>query len=72
MNCCDYQCEQGRDCPARNDTTRVYPRTLEEAFPHAPDPVYDDIMAYYGYTLLSYVLVFFFGFVASLILDKFS
>jgi len=68
MTCCNQECAQGRDCP----TTRTYPRTLEEAFPHAPDPVYDDIMAYYGYTLLSYVLVFFFGFVASLILDSLS
>jgi len=69
MTCCDYDCDQGHNCPARNDTTRTYPRTLEEAFPHAPDPEYEDMMAYYGYTLLSYVLVFFLGFIANLILS---
>jgi hypothetical protein len=35
MNCCDYDCRQGRDCPARSLNTRRYPRTLEQAFgPH--------------------------------------
>lgn len=40
MNCCDYQCDQGRDCPAHtNPTTRTYPRTLAEAFPSDPLPI---------------------------------
>jgi hypothetical protein len=34
MNCCEYQCDQSKDCPAHtNPTTRTYPRTLVEAFP---------------------------------------
>ena len=69
MNCCDYQCEQGRDCPVRNDTTRTYPRTLEEAFPHAPEPTFEEEMASWGWFLFSYVIVFFVGFVANLILS---
>jgi hypothetical protein len=35
MNCCDYNCNQGRDCPARMasvPTTRRYPRTMRQAF----------------------------------------
>lgn len=27
MNCCDYNCNQGRDCPVRR-----YPRTMRQAF----------------------------------------
>ena len=39
MNCCDYECSQGDNCPARvNPTHRRYPRTLAEAFPRYPDP----------------------------------
>ena len=39
MNCCDDygDCQQGRDCPVRNATTRTYPRTLSEAFPRNPE-----------------------------------
>lgn len=41
MNCCDYDCNQGRDCPARKalmNNTRKYPRTMQEAFgPHTDD-----------------------------------
>ena len=43
MNCCDYGCDQGRNCPAHvKDTTRTYPRTLAEAFPQ--DAAYDPII----------------------------
>ena len=39
MNCCDYECSQGDNCPARvNPTHRRYPRTLLEAFPRHPAP----------------------------------
>jgi len=39
MNCCDYQCNQGANCPARvNPTHRRYSRTLAEAFPRHPSP----------------------------------
>lgn len=39
MNCCDYNCTQGANCPARvNPTHRRYPRTLAEAFPRFPAP----------------------------------
>ena len=39
MNCCDYDCTQGANCPARvNPTHRRYPRTLAEAFPRFPAP----------------------------------
>ena len=40
MNCCDDygDCQQGRDCPVRNATTRTYPRTLAQAFPRHPNP----------------------------------
>ena len=39
MNCCDYECNQGDNCPARvNPTHRKYPRTLAEAFPRFPSP----------------------------------
>jgi hypothetical protein len=43
MNCCDYGCTQGRDCPVRvNPTNRRYPRTLAEAFPRHPAPDFVD------------------------------
>jgi hypothetical protein len=49
MNCCDYQCDQGRDCPAHtNATTRTYPRTLAEAFPQ--DAAFDPIVERYRYS----------------------
>ena len=39
MNCCDYECNQGDNCPARvNPTTRTFPRTLLQAFPRNPAP----------------------------------
>lgn len=39
MNCCDYDCNQGHNCPVRvNPTHRRYPRTLAEAFPRHPAP----------------------------------
>ena len=42
--CCNYNCNQGRDCPNRKDSvmqTRKYPRTLVEAFgPYASGPVH--------------------------------
>jgi hypothetical protein len=39
MNCCDYDCTGGANCPARvNPTHRRYPRTLAEAFPRYPAP----------------------------------
>jgi hypothetical protein len=37
MNCCDYTCDQGRNCPARSLNTRRFPRTLNEAFPGSPE-----------------------------------
>ena len=46
MNCCDYDCNQGHNCPIRvNPTHRRYPRTLAEAFPRhpAPDFVEDEV-----------------------------
>ena len=46
MNCCDYQCDQSNDCPAHtNATTRIYPRTLAEAFPQdaAHDPIIERV-----------------------------
>ena len=43
--CCNFNCNQGRDCPNRKDSvmqTRKYPRTLNEAFgPYASGPVHD-------------------------------
>jgi hypothetical protein len=49
MNCCDYQCDQGRDCPAHsNATTRTYPRTLAEAFPQ--DAAFAPIVERYRYS----------------------
>ena len=74
MNCCDDygDCQQGRDCPVRNATTRTYPRTLREAFPHAPDPTFEEEMVNWGWFLFSYVIIFAVGFVASLLLDKVS
>jgi hypothetical protein len=51
-----------------NDTTRTYSRTLAQAFPHAPDPVFEDEMQRWGLLLFSYVLTFFLGFLAALIL----
>ena len=69
MNCCDYDCDQGHNCPVRNHTTRTYPRTLREAFPHAPDPVWEDEMQSWGWLFFSYVLTFFLGFVANLIIS---
>jgi len=68
MNCCDYDCDQGHNCPVRNHTTRTYPRTLQEAFPHAPDPVWEAEMRGYGLLFFTHVLAFFGGFVAALIL----
>jgi len=39
MNCCDYTCTGGDNCPVRvNPTHRRYPRTLAEAFPRYPAP----------------------------------
>jgi len=39
MNCCDYNCDQGANCPIRvNPTSRRYSRTLAEAFPRHPSP----------------------------------
>ena len=64
MTCCNQDCDQGRDCP----TTRTYPRTLREAFPHAPDPVWETEMRGYGLLFFTHVLAFFGGFVAALIL----
>ena len=64
MTCCNQDCDQGRDCP----TTRTYPRTLQEAFPHAPDPVWEAEMRGYGLLFFTHVLAFFGGFVAALIL----
>jgi len=41
MNCCDYECNQGDNCPIRvNPTHRRYPRTLLEAFPRYPAPYF--------------------------------
>jgi len=68
MTCCNQDCDQGRDCP----TTRTYPRTLREAFPHAPEPTFDEEMVSWGWFLFSYVIIFAVGFVASLLLDKAS
>ena len=43
MNCCDYDCNQGANCPIRvNPTHRRYPRTLAEAFPRFPAPNFDE------------------------------
>ena len=39
MNCCDYSCTGGDNCPIRvNPIHRRYPRTLLEAFPRYPAP----------------------------------
>ena len=44
MNCCDYDCTGGANCPARvNPTTRTFPRTLLEAFPRNPCPNFDEV-----------------------------
>jgi hypothetical protein len=46
MNCCDYECSQGDNCPIRvNPTHRRYPRTLAEAFPQdaAHDPIIERV-----------------------------
>ena len=51
-----------------NPTTRKHPRTLQEAFPHAPDPVWKQEMRDYGLLFLTHVLAFFWGFVAARIL----
>lgn len=64
MNCCTGDCNQGRDCP----TTRTYPRTLREAFPHAPDPVWEQEARGYGLLFFTHVLAFFVGIVVSRLL----
>jgi hypothetical protein len=30
MNCCDYNCTQGRDCPARKPAAAVTPKAEDE------------------------------------------
>lgn len=43
MNCCNHNCNQGRNCPQRKqdmETTRKHPRTLQEAFgPYTDDHI---------------------------------
>ena len=69
MNCCDDygDCQQGRDCPVRNATTRTYPRTLREAFPYAPNALFEQ-ESERGWTIFVYIVGFVTGFVAALIL----
>ena len=66
MNCCDDygDCQQGRDCPVRNATTRTYPRTLREAFPHAPNALFEQ-ESERGWTIFVYIVGFVTGFVAA-------
>lgn len=33
MNCCDYNCNQGRDCPARMECTEKVKRQLYQSTP---------------------------------------
>jgi len=43
MNCCNRNCNQGRNCPQRKpymEPTRKHPRTLQEAFgPYTDDRI---------------------------------
>ena len=68
MNCCDYHCTQGANCPARNDTTRTYPRTLAQAFPHAPDPTFEVEVSDWGWTAFTYFVGFFAGFALAVLM----
>ena len=51
-----------------DDTTRTYPRTLAQAFPHAPDPVWEQEARGYGLLFFTHVLAFFVGIVVSRLL----
>ena len=51
-----------------NDTTRTHPRTLEEAFPYAPDPTFEEEMSDWGWTAFTYFVGFFAGFALAVLM----
>ena len=64
MTCCNQDCQQGKDCPL----TRTYPRTLAQAFPHAPDPHFEVEVSDWGWTAFTYFVGFFAGFALAVLI----
>lgn len=43
MNCCDYECNQGRDCPVRQSNVARVGRRTQAHPPLPPSPVRDRV-----------------------------
>lgn len=63
MNCCDYKCTEGRDCPARKAKSEPLPITMEDE----PTFVFDrsmrmlrDLCAAVGLVAIVGLIAFFF------------
>lgn len=68
MNCCDYDCHQGRDCPARK---QPYPFTdITPMTPEAPDEP-DSVLMYLISIVVAYTAsIFTAGFLAGYAAQK--
>jgi hypothetical protein len=64
MNCCDYNCTQGRECPARQ--SRELPITMnDEDQPVSIDDVFRwirNVLAGVGFTAMLVFICFIYGF----------
>jgi hypothetical protein len=50
------------------ETTRSYPRTLTEAFPHAPEPTFHETVTNWHQTIFIAALFFCWGFIVAVLI----
>ena len=67
MNCCDYDCNQGRDCPARSTPVARIGRKHQGDDPLPPSAWREQLRQLGKWVLITYALMFYVVIAAALL-----